>query len=166
MRIVPELIELNVMAQTAPAFGNQAAALAIGCLVVLLLMAVGCVVLWLVSRSFRYSRQLLHAERMKSLERDGTWGDPNQNGPVKSYVTGSFWLSFWLVLFGCVTPFFAIAMVGGFRDSQAIATPIVAWSAASAASIAAAVCATVIMGNTRRALSDDRPPSSDAADNP
>lgn len=159
------MIELYFPAQSAPALGNQAAALVVGSVIVLLSLAVGCVVLWLISRSFRHSRQLLHAERMKSLERDGTWGDPNQNGPLKSYVTGSFWLSFWLVLFGCVAPFAAIALVGGFRDSQSVATPIVAWSAASAASIAAAVCATVIMGNARRALSDDDPSPSDAAGN-
>ena len=152
LRILADVANQTVLAQIAPGIGNQTAAIMVGLTVLLLLIVVGCFALMMVARSLRHSRQLLHEERMKSLERDGTWGDPNQQGPVKSYVDGAFWLCFWLVLVGCSAPFVAIASIGGFTGHQGIVTPIIAWLGATAASITASICATVIMGNTRLVL--------------
>ncbi|MGI9474834.1 MAG: hypothetical protein ACR2NZ_25105 [Rubripirellula sp.] len=154
-------IVVGVLAQSAQASSFSLWPVAITLVGFTIALAFGCTLLAIVLKSVRHARDLLHDERMKALEKDLPWMEEQRELPIKAYVDSAFWICFWMVIVGCGVPFAAIAVAGRFSEHESISIPIVAWSAACAASIAAVVCATIVMANARRGLKGNEPDPQD-----
>jgi hypothetical protein len=95
-------------------------------------------------RQIRTSREYLHAERMRTLEL-GMPLEPPENVNVQAkFMHTAFWISFWIVIGVPSAAFFAASAIS--REIGAnVGLAIVVWVGAALASIAAVVCATILM---------------------
>lgn len=101
--------------------------------------------LLLLFRQIRVSRQLLHTERMRSLEA-GIPIEPAEGSKMQAkFLHNAFWISFWLV-FGVPSAAFSAASTAT-PNSKTLALSIVIWVAATVASTAAVICAVILMIN-------------------
>jgi hypothetical protein len=120
----------------------------------------GIIVLFLLLlfRYLRADRQMLNAERMRSLEAGFPLEAPEAAKTQAKFVHNAFWISFWLV-FSVPAAAFSAASAATREWQGSTATSIVIWIAAAAASIAAVGCATALMLFTRFRKVDegDRP---------
>ncbi|MBS0260916.1 MAG: hypothetical protein JSS02_03085 [Planctomycetes bacterium] len=106
---------------------------------------------------FRYlsaARQLTHAERMRSLEAGLPMQAPEEAKIQAKFLYNAFWISFWLVVAVPAAAFSAVSF-GAKPANESVALSIVIWSGATLASIAAVVCATVLMLKSRPRKTDD-----------
>ena len=112
--------------------------------------ALGIIVLFLLLlfRHLRADRQMLNAERMRSLEAGFPLEAPEAAKILGKFVHNAFWISFWLV-FSVPAAAFSAASAATREWQGSTATSIVIWIAAAAASIAAVSCATALMLFTR-----------------
>lgn len=99
--------------------------------------------------SFRYarrSREMLHEERMMAVKH----GQPlEESGSAQSkFMHNAFWISFWLVALVPSAAFSAAASAS--EGERPLYFVLAVWIGAAAASIAAVVCATVLMLASRR----------------
>lgn len=96
-------------------------------------------------RQARIGRQLQHEERMKAIEA----GQPLDPVDLSSkFMHNTFWIAFWIV-FGVPGAGFYAVSTAMQTANLSLAVSIVAWLSAAAASIAAVVCATVLMLHAR-----------------
>lgn len=112
----------------------------------LLFVAVLAVVLlFLHSRS---SRQLLNTERMRSLEAGFPYDTAEATKMQARQLHNAFWISFWLA-FAVPAVAFSAAYATTSTVENNTALSLVTWIGASAASVAAVVCAAVVMACSR-----------------
>lgn len=121
--------------------------------VAVVVLFVGIVFLLMLFRHVRSSRQLLHTERMRSLEAGFPLEAPEEAKRQARYQHNAFWISFWMVF---TVPAAALSAASASTQSNAsLALSIVIWIAAAAVGIAAVVCAAVLMISSRGRKADD-----------
>jgi hypothetical protein len=102
----------------------------------------------LVLRYVYHSRQLQHTERMKAIE----VGYPLEAGEASKtqakYLHNTFWISFWIG-FGVPAAAFGAASSAERVIAGNLGLGIAIWVSAAAASMAAVICATVLMIRSR-----------------
>jgi hypothetical protein len=127
--------------------------------VVFVLLFIGVLLLVAIFRHIRSSRQLLHAERMRSLEAGFPLEAPEEAKLQSKYQHNAFWISFWMVF---TVPAAALSAASASTQTNAtLALPIVIWIVAGSVGIAAVVCAAVLMISSRGRRADGKqlPPS-------
>jgi NADH:ubiquinone oxidoreductase subunit 3 (subunit A) len=121
--------------------------------VAVVMLFVGVVSLVMLVRHVRSSRQLLHAERMRSLEAGFPLEAPEEAKLQSKFLHNAFWISFWMVF---TVPTAALSAASASTQANAtLALSIVIWIVAGAVGIAAVVCAAVLMIYSRGRKSDD-----------
>jgi hypothetical protein len=122
------------------------------------LIFAACLPLWLVLRHRQLHREQIHVERMKAMEMGCP---PATLGPSEEqmhFLASCFWTAFWL---GAVVP--VAAMLAAARatsgTSNGLGFVLTVWVSASAASIAAVVCATVVLLQSRPSAQSPGAPS-------
>ena len=118
-----------------------------------LLAAIGVVLfaivlLVLLLRHTRANRELLHTERLRSIEAGFPLEPPDPMKIQNAYMHNAFWISFWIV-FGVPGAAFSGAVAATKAVGGSLPSVIVIWIGASAASIAAVVTATILMIHSR-----------------
>jgi len=108
----------------------------------------------LLFRHLRSVRQLTHTERMRSLEAGFPLEAPEETKTQAKFMHNAFWISFWLV-FSVPAAAMSAASAGTKTVNESIALSIVVWIGAALVSVAAVVCATVLMLNSRSHRADD-----------
>lgn len=93
------------------------------------------------------NRKLLHAERMRSLEAGIPLNPPEQINVQAKFMHNAFWISFWIV-FGVPSAAFSAASAAS-HENGSLGLRIVIWIGSALASIAAVVCATILMIHSR-----------------
>ena len=117
------------------------------------LLFVGVVFLVMLFRHVRSSRQLLHEERIRSLEAGFPLEAPEEAKLQAKFQHNAFWISFWMVF---SVPAAALSAASASTQTNATLTlPIVIWIMAGAISIAAVVCAAVLMIASRGRKAED-----------
>lgn len=119
-------------------------------LLLLGIAAAGCV---LVLRYLRFSRDKQHVERLKMIESGYPVEDSESSKRQDKFMHNAFWISFWMV----------VAVPGGVFSAAATATDrlgggtgvlFAVWIGAAVASVAAVVCAAVLMVYSRAGKDD------------
>jgi hypothetical protein len=104
-------------------------------------------------RHLRFNREKLHAERLKMIDTGYPLEEPESTKRQQKYMHNAFWISFWMV-FG--VPFSAFsAAAAATAKGQHSGYLLTIWVGASAASIAAVVCAAVLMIHSRSRQEED-----------
>lgn len=98
-------------------------------------------------------RQLLHQERMEAIKSGLAWDDPEAAGAARH---NRFWIAFWIVVCGCSIPFITIAANLESPFFQESANAIAAWLGAVCASVAACICATMLVAKSDLRSTQDR----------
>lgn len=94
-------------------------------------------------RHLRFTREKLHAERLKMIEAGYPLEEAESTKRRQQYMHNAFWISFWMV---ALVPSAAFSAAATATDRRELAGYIIAiWIGASAASVAAVVCAAVLM---------------------
>jgi Ca2+/Na+ antiporter len=145
-----------LLAQTAA--DTNWAWLTVSAVVGVALLLVFVLFMVLLFRHLRSSRQLTHTERMRSLEA----GFPLQAPPPPEetettqakLMHNAFWISFWIVV-SVPAAALSAASAGTKTVNENIALSIVVWIGAAVVSVAAVVCATVLILNSRGHRADD-----------
>jgi hypothetical protein len=97
----------------------------------------------LLLRHLRFTREKLHAERLKMIDAGYPLEEPESTRRRQQYMHNAFWISFWMV---ALVPSAAFSAAASATDRMELAGYIIAiWIGASAASVAAVVCAAVLM---------------------
>src|SRR5262245_18110901 len=96
----------------------------------------------------RASRELLHTERMRSVELGHPLDEPGSVKAIDKHIHNAFWISFWMVVAVPSAAFSSAASATKAADIQA-GLAIVIWLFAAAASMTSVVCATVLMIHSR-----------------
>lgn len=110
-------------------------ALAVGALLVVSIV--------LLLRHLRFTREKLHDERLKMIEAGYPLEEAESTKRRQQYMHNAFWISFWMV---ALVPSAAFSAAATATDRRELAGYIVAiWIGASVASVAAVVCAAVLM---------------------
>lgn len=118
-------------------------------LFVLGILGFGVICILIALRQVRHARELLHAERLKAFECGIAWQEPDAETSEMKFMHNAFWMAFWLVAIGCGAPFYAAARFADELGSIHSGIAIAAWLCAAAASIAAVICATILMIKSR-----------------
>ncbi len=92
----------------------------------------------------RKHRELLHLERIKAFESGILWQEPGSTNAHAKFMHNAFYISFWMVSIACGGSFTAAGRLSVVQGAP-ISVIIIAWLAAAGTSIAAVVCATVLM---------------------
>ena len=115
----------------------------IGLIVATAVCALTILFIVLLLRHLRFTREKLHAERLKMIDAGYPLEEAESTKRRQQYMHNAFWISFWMVFLVPSTAFSAAATA---TDRRELAGYIIAiWIGASAASIAAVVCAAVLM---------------------
>jgi hypothetical protein len=119
-------------------------------IVVFVLVALGIlacvgVVLVILVLSFRHARrnrEMLHEERLMAVKHGHPLEEPNSS--YAKFMHNAFWISFWMV---ALVPPAAFSAAASATESgeRPLSFTVVVWLLAGAGSIAAVVCATVLM---------------------
>lgn len=118
-------------------------ALVVGLVVAAAVSALLILFIVLLIRHLRFTRETLHTERLKMIEAGYPLEEAESTKRRQQYMHNAFWISFWMVFLVPSTAFSAAAMA---TDRSELAGYLIAiWIGASAASIAAVVCAAVLM---------------------
>lgn len=121
--------------------------------VVTVVLFIGVLSLVMLFRHIRSSRQLLHAERMRSLEAGFPLEAPEDAKLQAKFQHNAFWISFWMVF--TVSTAALSAASASSQTNAPLALSIVIWIVAGAVGIAAVVCAAVLMISSRVRKADD-----------
>jgi hypothetical protein len=143
--------QLMIFAQSGLSTTSQAWVAILSVAVVVLF--VGVLSLVMLFRQVRSSRQLLHAERMRSLEAGLPLEAPEEAKLQSKFQHNAFWISFWMVF--TVPPAALSAASASTQTNEYLALSIVIWITAGAVGIAAVVCAAVLMIYSRGRKADD-----------
>ena len=118
-------------------------ALVITLVVVATVSALTILFVILLIRHLRFTREKLHDERLKMIEAGYPLEEAESTKRRQQYMHNAFWISFWMVF---LVPSAAFSAAATATDRRELAGYIIAiWIGASAASIAAVVCAAVLM---------------------
>lgn len=140
-----------LLAQSSLTITSQAWVAILSVAVVVLFITI--LFLWMLFRNVRSSRQLLHAERMRSLEVGFPLEAPEDAKLQSKFLHNAFWISFWMVF---TVPTAALSAASASTQTHAsLALSIVIWITAGAVGIAAVVCAAVLMIHSRGRKADD-----------
>lgn len=135
--------------EAAPAvnqFFDSTLLIAIVASVALFVFVLAIIVLAL--RHQRFARDRLHAERMKMIEAGYPLEEPESTQRRQKYMHNAFWISFWMVF---LVPSAAFSAAASVTDRLGQSGYLVAiWVGASLASVAAVVCAAVLMVSSRK----------------
>ena len=94
-------------------------------------------------RHLRFTREKLHAERLKMIDAGYPLEEAESTKRRQQYMHNAFWISFWMVF---LVPSAAFSAAAAATDRGELAGYLIAiWIGASAASVAAVVCAAVLM---------------------
>ncbi len=97
----------------------------------------------LLLRHLRFTREKLHAERLKMIDAGYPLEEPESTKRPQQFMHNAFWISFWMV---ALVPSAAFSAAAGATDRRELAGYLIAiWIGASVASVAAVVCATILM---------------------
>jgi hypothetical protein len=129
------------------AYGLNSALVAI--MIMLVPLLIGCMALLIVMKYVRRAREMLHAERLKSIAAGLPWQDPDIGVNENKLLHNSFWISFWMVAIGCGASFSSVSAAMSKPTFENTHTATVAWCCAAIASIAAVICATLLMLKSR-----------------
>ena len=126
-------------------------------LIAILVPAVLCALLVLfvvlLLRHLRFTREKVHTERLNMIEAGYPLEEAESTKRRQQYMHNAFWISFWMVF---LVPSAAFSAAATATDRRELAGYIIAiWIGASAASIAAVVCAAVLMICSRCSREDD-----------
>ena len=113
----------------------------------ILIPAVFCALLVLfivlLLRHLRFTREKLHNERLKMIEAGYPLEEAESTKRRQQFMHNAFWISFWMV---ALVPSAAFSAAATATDRRELAGYIIAiWIGASVASVAAVVCASVLM---------------------
>lgn len=112
-------------------------------LVVAVLGALLILVIVLSLRHFRFTREKLHDERLKMIEAGYPLEEAESTKRRQKYMHNAFWISFWMV---ALVPSAAFSAAATATERSELAGYIIAiWIGASAASVAAVICAAILM---------------------
>lgn len=144
-----------LFAQEAAPAANQLAdyTLLIAILLPAATLAFVTAILVLAFRHVRFTREKLHAERLKMIEAGYPLEEPESTQRRQKYMHNAFWISFWMVFGVPSAAFSAAASVSDRLGHSGFLLAI--WIGASLASIAAVVCAAVLMMSSRTSGEDD-----------
>lgn len=117
--------------------------------IVLIILLIGCVVLYMSLRYARQSREMLHHERLKSTEAGLPWQDEGAETVDKRFMHNAFWISFWMIVIGCASPFTVVASAMDKSPFKEPSVAAMAWICAASASVGTAICATILMLKSR-----------------
>lgn len=113
-----------------------------------IVLLVSLTLLFLLFRFLRTNRELLHAERMKSLENGLSFEAHDETKARSKYVHNAFWIAFWMG-FGLPAAGFSAAYAVTSTYQAGTALSIVAWIGAAVAAMGGVVCATILMISSR-----------------
>lgn len=121
--------------------------------VAVVVLFINALFLVLLFRHVWSSRQLLHAERMRSLEAGFPIEAPEEAKLQAKFQHNAFWISFWMVF---TVPTAALSAASASSQTHpSLALSIVIWLSAAAVGIAAVVCAAVLMISSRGRKADN-----------
>ena len=130
--------------ESADAFGQSFSVIPLIALVIA--AAVGALLILfivLLLRHLRFTREKMHAERLKMIEAGYPLEEAESTKRRQQYMHNAFWISFWMV---ALVPSAAFSAAATATDRRELAGYLIAiWISASAASVAAVVCAAVLM---------------------
>ena len=106
----------------------------------------------LLIRHLRFTREKLHTERLKMIEAGYPLEEAESTKRRQQYMHNAFWISFWMVFLVPSAAFSAAATATDRRELEGYTIAI--WISASAASVAAVVCAAVLMISSRCSRED------------
>jgi hypothetical protein len=112
---------------------------------------------YLAALQARKNRELLHLERIKAFESGILWQEPGSSNHHAKFMHNAFYMSFWIVSFGCGGSFAAAGRLS-LVEGTPVSVLIIAWLAAAASSIAAVVCATILMIRSKTPKEPVNPP--------
>jgi hypothetical protein len=108
----------------------------------------GVLLIALLLRHSWRGRQLLHTERMRAIETGHSFEAPDPTTGHAKFMHNAFWISFWMV-FGVPGAAFSAATAAMEESGGQLALGLAIWICAGAASVAAVVCATILMVQSR-----------------
>jgi uncharacterized membrane protein len=117
-------------------------------------LTVFVILLWVIVRHLRKSREFSHAERMKALELGQPLSVAEPDRSREKYGHNAFWIAFWL---GMGVPSAAVSAassttIQGYISNTGLLLAI--WIGVAAICVASVVCATVLMVSARPTLSE------------
>jgi hypothetical protein len=128
----------------------------VAAILVVTLLAAGVIFTLLVMWHMRGRRQLLHTERMRSIEMGHPLQETEGTDLQAKYIHNVFWIAFWMAIGVPVAAFWSAALSTNATGGH-FALGVVIWIAASLASIAAVICTTVLMVTIRSRTERDIP---------
>jgi hypothetical protein len=126
-------------------------------LISILVPAVSCAfvvsIIVLVLRHLRFTREKMHDERLKMIESGYPLEEPESTKRQQKYMHNAFWISFWMVF---LVPSAAFSSAASATDRvEHLGYLLAIWIGASVASVAAVVCAAVLMMYSRSSREDE-----------
>ena len=126
-------------------------------LISILVPAVSCAfvvsIIVLVLRHLRFTREKVHDERLKMIESGYSLEEPESTKRQQKYMHNAFWISFWMVF---LVPSAAFSSAASATDRvEHLGYLLAIWIGASVASVAAVVCAVVLMMYSRPSREDE-----------
>ncbi len=107
----------------------------------------------LVLRHLQFTREKLHDERLKMIESGYPLEEPESAKRQQKYMHNAFWISFWMVSLVPSAAFSSAATAS--NRSEHVGYLLAIWIGASVASVAAVVCAAVLMIYSRSSREDE-----------
>ena len=126
-------------------------------LIAILVPAASCafiiLIIILVLRHLRFTREKVHDERLKMIEMGYRLDEPASTKQQKKYMHNAFWISFWMVF---LVPSAAFSAAASATDRiEHLGYVLAIWIGASVASVASVVSAAVLMMYSRCSREDE-----------
>ena len=126
-------------------------------LIAILVPAASCafvvLIIVLVLRHLRFTREKVHDERLKMIDMGYPLEEPESMKRQQKYMHNAFWISFWMVF---LVPSAAFSSAASATDRvEHLGYLLAIWIGASVASVAAVVCAAVLMMYSRSTREDE-----------
>jgi len=107
----------------------------------------------LVLRHLRFTREKTHDERLKMIEMGYRLEEPSSTKQRQKYMNNAFWISFWMVF---LVPSAAFSAAASTADRvEHVGYLMAIWISASVASVASVVSAAVLMMYSRSSREDE-----------
>jgi magnesium-transporting ATPase (P-type) len=124
-------------------------------LAITVLLAVVCLLLWIVLRHLRVRWEFSHAERMKALEVGCPIGTLNPPKEQMQFIHNAFWMAFCM---GAALPIAAVWAAAWATSMQTnLGYSLVVWICVAVVSTAGVTCAAIILVQCRPRSTDHAP---------